>query len=43
VFRSDGALYFTDPSGGNRFADWDLKKELPYQGVFLLKDGTLQL
>jgi len=43
VFRSDGALYFTDPSGGNRFADWDLKKELPYQGVFLLKDGKLQL
>jgi len=43
VFRRDGALYFTDPSGGNRFADWDLKKELPYQGVFLLKDGTLQL
>ena len=27
-------------SGGNRFADWDLKKELPYQGVFLLKDGS---
>jgi gluconolactonase len=43
VFRSDGALYFTDPSGGNRFAEWDLKKELPYQGVFLLKDGKLQL
>ena len=43
VFRSDGALYFTDPSGGNRFADWDLKKELPYQGVYLLKDGKLQL
>jgi gluconolactonase len=43
VYRSDGALYFTDPSGGNRFADWDLKKELPYQGVFLLKDGKLQL
>jgi len=43
VFRSDGALYFTDPSGGNRFVDWDLKKELSYQGVFLLKDGKLQL
>ena len=42
VIRSDGALYFTDPSGGNRFADWDLKKELPFQGVFLLKDGKLQ-
>src|SRR5688572_16507759 len=42
VIRSDGALYFTDPSGGNRFADWDLKKELSFQGVFLLKDGKLQ-
>ena len=43
VFRSDGALYFTDPSGGNRFTGWDLKKELPYQGVFLLKDDKLRL
>jgi gluconolactonase len=43
VFASDGSLYFTDPSGGNRFGAWDLKKELPYQGVFLLKDGKLQL
>jgi len=43
VFRKDGAIYFTDPSGGGRFGTWDLKKELPYQGVFLLKDGTLQL
>jgi gluconolactonase len=43
VYRSDGALYFTDPSGGGRFGNWDLKKELPYQGVFLLKDGRLRL
>jgi gluconolactonase len=43
VFASDGAMYFTDPSGGNRFGNWDLKKELPYQGVFLLKDGRLRL
>lgn len=43
VFRKDGSLYFTDPSGGGRFGTWDLKKELPYQGVFLLKDGKLQL
>jgi gluconolactonase len=43
VFRSDGSLYFTDPSGGGRFGTWDAKKELPYQGVFLLKDGKLQL
>jgi gluconolactonase len=43
VFRRDGGLYFTDPSGGGRFGTWELKKELPYQGVFLLKDGKLTL
>ncbi len=43
VYRKDGSLYFTDPSGGGRFGTWDVKKELPYQGVFLLKDGKLQL
>lgn len=43
VFRKDGSLYFTDPSGGGRFGTWDVKKELPYQGVFLFKDGKLQL
>ena len=43
VFRSDGSLYFTDPGGGGRFGTWDLKKALPDQGVFLLKDGRLRL
>jgi gluconolactonase len=43
VVRSDGSIYFTDPSGGGRFGTWDLKKELAYQGVFLLRDGKLRL
>lgn len=43
VLKSNGAIYFTDPSGGNRFTGWDLKKELPFQGVFLFKNGRLQL
>src|SRR2546427_5703131 len=43
VFRSDGALYFTDPSAGLRQRDADPKKELPFQGVYLVKDGKLQL
>ena len=43
VFRSDGALYFTDPPAGLREGDKDAKKELPYNGVYLLKDGKLQL
>ena len=42
VYRSDGALYFTDPPFGlPRFFD-DPRKELPSSGVFLLKDGTLR-
>ena len=41
VYRSDGALYFTDPPFGlPRFFD-DPRKELPSSGVFLLKDGRL--
>jgi len=43
VLKSDGALYFTDPPAGLRGREQDPKKELPYNGVFLLKDGKLQL
>jgi gluconolactonase len=43
VYKSDGSLYFTDPPAGFRDGDKDAKKELPYTGVFLLKDGKLQL
>jgi|SRR5579872_4756649 len=43
VFKSDGALYFTDPPAGLRDMDKDPKKELPFNGVYLLKDGKLQL
>ncbi len=43
VYRSDGALYFTDPPAGLREGDKDPRKELPYNGVFLLKNGELQV
>jgi len=43
VFKSDGALYFTDPTAGLRKRDEDPKKELPFNGVYLLKDGRLQV
>jgi gluconolactonase len=43
VFKSDGSLYFTDHVAGLRARDKDPNKELPFQGVFLLKDGKLQL
>jgi gluconolactonase len=41
VHRSDGALYFTDPPFGlPRFGE-DPRKELPFNGVFLWRDGEL--
>ncbi len=43
VYRSDGALYFTDPPFGlPKFFD-DARKELPFSGVFCLIDGELKL
>src|SRR5689334_6049617 len=43
VYRSDGTLYFTDPPFGlPKFFD-DPRKELPFSGVFSLRDGKLQL
>jgi gluconolactonase len=43
VYRSDGALYFSDPPFGLPTAYDDPRKELPYSGVFMLKDGRLRL
>ncbi len=44
VYRSDGALYFTDPAFGLPRVYDDPRKELPYQGVYRLgTDGRLQL
>ncbi|HEU0123366.1 MAG TPA: SMP-30/gluconolactonase/LRE family protein [Bryobacteraceae bacterium] len=43
VFKTDGALYFTDPPYGLTKQDDDPKKELPYNGVFRLKNGKLTL
>src|SRR5215469_13003646 len=43
VYRSDGALYFTDPPFGlPKFFD-DPRKELPYSGLFCLINGQLKL
>ena len=43
VYKSDGALYFTDPPFGlPKFFD-DPRKELPYSGVFRVADGKIQL
>lgn len=43
VYKSDGALYFTDPPFGlPKFYD-DPRKELPYSGLYLYKNGKLTL
>jgi gluconolactonase len=43
VYKSDGSLYFTDPIAGFRDGDKDPKKELPFTGIYMLKNGKLQL
>lgn len=41
VYRSDGALYFTDPPYGLAKQDEDPAKEIPFNGVYRLKNGKL--
>ncbi|MDX1983580.1 MAG: SMP-30/gluconolactonase/LRE family protein [Bryobacteraceae bacterium] len=43
VYKSDGALYFTDPPYGMVKQDEDPAKELDFNGLFRLKDGVLSL
>ena len=43
VYKSDGALYFTDPPYGLPKQDEDPKKELKFNGIYRLADGKLQL
>lgn len=43
VYRSDGTLYFTDPPFGLPGVFDDPDKELPFSGVFYVKDGTVNL
>lgn len=41
VFKSDGALYITDPPYGLVKQDEDPTKEIPFNGVFRYADGKL--
>lgn len=43
VYRSDGTLYFTDPPFGLPKAFDDPRKELPFSGVYMVKDGQVTL
>jgi gluconolactonase len=42
VYRSDGALFFTDPPFGLPKVFADPRKELSVSGVYMLKDGNLR-
>jgi gluconolactonase len=43
VYRSDGTLYFTDPPFGLPKAFDDPAKELPFSGVYMVKNGQVRL
>lgn len=43
VYKSDGCLYFTDPPYGLPKQDEDPAKELPFNGIYRLCNGKLQL
>jgi gluconolactonase len=43
VYRSDGALYFTDPPFGLPKFFEDTRKQLPFSGVFCLINGELKV
>ena len=43
VYRSDGTLYFTDPPFGLPKAFDDPAKELPFSGVYMVRDGQVTL
>jgi gluconolactonase len=43
VYKSDGAMYFTDPPYGFVKLDADPAKELPFNGVYRFKEGVLTL
>ena len=43
IVKKDGAIYFTDGTGGMRKGASDPAKELDQRGVFMLKDGKVSL
>ena len=43
VYKSDGALYFTDPPYGLAKQDEDPAKEIPFNGVYRLKNGKVDV
>lgn len=43
VLKNDGTIYFTDPPYGLPHFFDDPKKELDYEGVFMIKNGKVQV
>jgi gluconolactonase len=43
VYRSDGTLYFTDPPFGLPKVFDDPAKELPFSGVYMVRNGKVEL
>ena len=43
VLKSDGSIYFTDPPYGLPNFFTDKRKELDYSGVFMIKNGKVQV
>lgn len=43
VARSDGAIYFTDMTAGMRGRDKSPFREMPFTGVYLIRNGTVTL
>ncbi len=43
VTKSDGSIYFSDPPYGLEKMDEDPRKELPFNGVYRVHDGKIQL
>ncbi len=43
VVKNDGAIYFTDGFGGLRHTKDDPRKELDFNGIYMLKDGKVSL
>lgn len=41
VFLPDGSFFFSDPTYGLKDGDWDPAKQLPFNAVFLYKNGKL--
>ncbi len=43
VVKSNGSVYFTDPGEGLRKGKDDPAREIPFDGVYLVKDGKVRL